>query len=281
MRDVQLAVGFPRSRGRLALGCVAVTNRRLPDNEAASFISKHSVGLLLPNQSWAGGVRPVGSGSLVTFDGRYFILTATHVWAELESSAIVYYTEIGEIPHAACLHRESLTATSLADNLIREPGPFDADLTLLGLHRADSRKMGARLSFFPLVREGSGSMDDWVLVGIPGVLAHRDPAQINTLLFELRAIFVATLADEERDGLDFLKSRPFPDPLSPIKDYRGLSGGGLWSVQYYPEKMADERYNVFLIGVNFYQAAEEIRSLGGKAIKKLVQKVRGGATMPI
>jgi hypothetical protein len=38
--------------------------------------------------------------------------------------------------------------------------------------------------------------------------------------------------------------------------------------------VADERYEVFLIGVNFYQTEKEIRCLGRKAIKKLVRKVR-------
>jgi hypothetical protein len=252
-----------------------MTKRQFPDLEAASFIAKHSVALLLPDQSWPGGVRPVGSGSLVTFDGRHFILTATHVWAALRGSTIIYYSAIDEISHAACLHRDSLTPYSLDDNVMQEPGPFDADLTLLELHAVDYRKMDARLSFFPLEREGSRSMNDCVTIGSPGVLAQKDSAQINTLFFELRGIFVETLTEEdERDGLDFLKSLPFQDPNSPIRDYRGMSGGGLWSVHYYPEKVAGERYEVFLIGVNFYQTEKEIRCLGREAIKKLVQKVR-------
>ena len=254
-----------------------MTKRQFPDTEAASFIAKHSVALLLPDQSRPGGVRPVGSGSLVTFDGRHFILTATHVWAALRrpTTTIIYYSAIGEISHAACLYKDSLTPYSLDDNVGQEPGPFDADLTLLELHAADYRKMDARLSFFPLERESSESMNDWVIVGSPGVLAQQDSAQINTLLFELRAIFVESLTEEEeREGLDFHKSLPFQDPDSPIRDYRGMSGGGLWSVRYYPEKAADERYQVFLIGVNFYQTEKEIRCLGREAIKKLVQKVR-------
>jgi hypothetical protein len=71
--------------------------------------------------------------------------------------------------------------------------------------------------------------------------------------------------------------RPYQDTNSPISDYRGLSGGGLWAVYYYPEKAADERYETFLMGVNFYQTEGEIRCLGRKGIKKLIQKVRGPA----
>jgi hypothetical protein len=212
---------------------------------------------------------------LVTFDGRHFILTATHVWAALQRSSTIYYSAIAERSHGASLHKDSLTPYSLNDEINVNPKPFDADLTLLELHAADHRNMGARLSFFLLEREEAESINDCVTIGSPGVLAQKDSTETNTLSMELRAIFVEELTVEgERDGLDFLKAFPFQDPVSPIQDYCGLSGGGLWSVHYYPEKAADERYEVFLIGVNFYQDDKEIRCLGRKAIKKLVQKVR-------
>jgi len=252
-----------------------MTKRQSPNMEAASFISKHSVALLLPDQSRPGGVRPVGSGSLVTFDGRHFILTATHVWAALRRSSIIHYSAIAERSHSASLHKDSLTSYSLDDNVRENPKPFDADLTLLELHAVDYRNMDARLSFFPLEREEVGLINDFVTIGSPGVLAQKDSTETNTLSMELRAIFVEALTEEEeRDGLDFLKALPFQDRDSPIRDYHGLSGGGLWSVHYYPEKAADKRYEVFLIGVNFYQDEKEIRCLGPKAIKKLIQKVR-------
>jgi len=252
-----------------------VIERQFPDMEAASFISKHSVALLLPDQPRPGGVRPVGSGSLVTFDLRHFILTATHVWAALQRESTIYYSAIAERSHGAGLHKDSLTPYSLDDNIKVNPKPFDADVTLLELHVADCRNMGARLSFFPLEREEREPIGDCVIIGSPGVLAQKDPTETNTLSMELRAIFLAELIEEgERDGLDFLKALPCQDPISPIQDYRGLSGGGLWSVHYYPENAADKRYEVFLIGVNFYQDDKQIRCLGRKAIKRLVQKVR-------
>lgn len=262
---------------RLACRCAMTIKRKYPDMEAASFISKHSVALLLPAENLPGGVRLVGSGSLVTFDGRYFILTATHVLAALSdpSAKYIYYSATGDRPHAARLQKDFLTPYSLDDTIRENPKPFDADVTLLELHRVDYSTMAARLSFFPLEREEDGPINDWVTIGSPGVLAQKDRTVTNTLLFELRGIFVEKLKfEEERDGLDFFKALPFQDPASPIQDYRGFSGGGLWSVHYYPEKVADERYEVFLIGVNFYQDDKEIRCLGRKAIRKLVQKAR-------
>lgn len=118
-------------------------------------------------------------------------------------------------------------------------------------------------------------MNDWVVIGAPGVLAHKDVREINTLSFEIRAIFVETLTQEaDRNGLDFLRGLPYQDLTSPIRNYQGMSGGGLWSLSYYPDKVADERYEVFLIGVIFWQKDKEIRCVGRKAIKQLIRKVR-------
>lgn len=255
--------------------------RAIPNLEAASFIGKHSVAFLLPDQGAPGGVGLRASGSLVTFDHRYFVLTATHVWAALRLSPTIHCSAIADISHDFNLPREAFAPYSLDDNLEKALGAgqkveeFDADLTLLELHPADRGRMETRSSFFPLEREPDAGMNDWVMIGAPGVLAHKDASEINTLSFEIRSIFVDTLTQEaDRNGLDFLRGLPYEDPISPVHDYRGMSGGGLWSLSYYPDKLADERYEVFLIGVSFWQNKKEIRCLGRKAIKQLVQKVR-------
>jgi len=199
----------------------------IPNLEAASFIGKHSVAFLLPDQGAPGGVHLKASGSLVTFDQRYFISTATHVWAALRKSPIIHCSAIADVSHDFNLPREALTAYSLDDNLEKalEAGKkleeFNADLTLLELHPADRRRMETRSSFFPLEREPDAGMNDWVMIGAPGVLAHKDAREINTLSFEIRSIFVDTLTQEaERNGLDFLRGVPYEDPISPVQDYR-------------------------------------------------------------
>jgi hypothetical protein len=258
-----------------------MSKRPIPDLEAANFVGKHSLAFLLPDQSAPGGVGLRASGSLVTFDHRYFVLTATHVWAALQKSPTIHCSAIANVTHDFNFPREALRPCSLDDHLEKalvagqKLKEFDADLTLLELHAADRRRMETRSSFFPLEREPAMEMNDWMTIGAPGVLARQDAGQINTLFFEIRGIFIDTLAQEaERDGLDFLRGLPYPDPSSPIQDYRGMSGGGLWSLSYYPTKAAGERYEVFLIGVIFYQYDKEIRCLGRKAIKQLIQKVR-------
>jgi hypothetical protein len=276
-----------RTKKKVLLGeveCVesiAMSERLFPDLEAASFISKHSLAFLLPKQGSPGGVQLKASGSLVTFDQRYFVLTATHVWAALQKSSTIHYSAISEITHDVVLRKEALKAYSLDDDLERalvageDLKETDADLTLLELHAADYRNMQVRLSFFSLAREPHAKIDDCVIIGAPGVLAQSDAKEINTMYFELRAIFVQALTHEaEHDGLDFLSGLPYQDASSPIQNYQGMSGGGLWSVSYFPGKPAGERYDVFLIGVIFWQDNGKIRCLGRKAIQRLVQKVR-------
>jgi hypothetical protein len=170
----------------------------IPNLEAASFIGKHSVAFLLPDQGATGGVRLKASGSLVTFAQRYFISTATHVWAALRKSPIINCSAIADLSHDFNFPREALTDYSLDDNLEKSLGAgkeleeFDADLTLLELHPADRRRIEARSSFYPLEREPHPEMNDWVMIGSPGVLAHKDAREINTLSFEIRSHVAAS-----------------------------------------------------------------------------------------
>src|SRR5271155_5574638 len=114
-----------------------MSKRPIPNLEAASFVGKHSVAFLLPDQGAPGGIGLRASGSLVTFDQRYFVLTATHVWIALRPSPIIHCSAIADISHDFNLPREALTPFSLDDNLAEALGAgtkleeFDADLTLL------------------------------------------------------------------------------------------------------------------------------------------------------
>lgn len=85
--------------------------RSIPNLEAARFIYKHSVAFLAPDRDAPGGVRLVASGSLITFDQRYFILTATHVWASLRQSPRIHFSAIEGISHDFNVPKEALTRT--------------------------------------------------------------------------------------------------------------------------------------------------------------------------
>ncbi len=74
----------------------------------------------------------------------------------------------------------------------------------------------------------------------------------------------------------------FPEP-SPLYEYNGLSGGGLWELSYVPDETAIEgfRYEPMFFGVNFLQQREDttkpcekVRCLGRRAVQSLINKYR-------
>ena len=84
-------------------------------HDAASFVGRYCVALLRPDFHSAGGVGMVGSGSLVRYRGRRFILTATHVWQQLRKQDMIHFTMVREMNHSSQINREALTPYSLDD----------------------------------------------------------------------------------------------------------------------------------------------------------------------
>ena len=73
------------------------------------------------------------------------------------------------------------------------------------------------------------------------------------------------------------------DQDSPLYEYYGLSGGGLWELSYVPDETAIEgfRYEPMFFGVNFLQQRndttkswEKVRCLGRRAVQSLIDKYR-------
>jgi len=84
-------------------------------------------------------------------------------------------------------------------------------------------------------------------------------------------------------GLDFVTVYPHTDHNSPLYEYNGLSGGGLWELSYVPDETAIEgfRYEPMFFGVNFLQQREDttkpcekVRCLGRRAVQSLINKYR-------
>ena len=67
--------------------------------------------------------------------------------------------------------------------------------------------------------------------------------------------------------------KPSQDADSPVERWGGMSGGGLWLLSYFPKPDGEIDYDVFLLGVAFFQDGEEIRCHSRKSIAKLAQKV--------
>src|SRR2546429_8436615 len=71
----------------------------------------------------------------------------------------------------------------------------------------------------------------------PGQVAPYDPIAPTALNFEMSARPVGKIEEENHPalGLDFVTVYPHTDHNSPLYEYNGLSGGGLWELSYVPE----------------------------------------------
>jgi hypothetical protein len=259
----------------------AVSTERYFD--ACRFVYKHSIAFLEEDK---GLVKLRGSGTLVTFDGERFILTANHVWRELRQKTTICITMIDKIIHKTEMYVAALGECSLSE--VHEPDLFSADLTLLKINPIDHGRLDARLSFYAFGHEKRGRANlanDYVIFGAPGQLATSDSADPTVLDFELRATPVRNIEEENHPelGLDFFTVHPYVDQNSPLYKYNGLSGGGFWELSYIPDETAIEgfRYEPMFLGVNFLQQREgptkpweKVRCLGRRSVQSLINKYR-------
>jgi hypothetical protein len=251
--------------------------------DACRFVCKHSIAFLEVNK---GFVRLRGSGTLVTFDNEKFILTANHVWRELRRKTKICISMIDEITHRTEIYVAALEECSLSE--VANPSALSADLTLLKINPIDHGRLDSRLSFYPFGREKRGQADlanDYVIIGAPGQVAASDPVDPTVLDFEIRATPIGKIEEENHPdlGLDFFTVYPHTDQNSPLYEYYGLSGGGLWELSYVPDETAIEgfRYEPMFLGVNFLQQREDttkpwekVRCLGRRAVQSVINKYR-------
>jgi len=87
----------------------------------------------------------VGSGTLVQFRDRRFILTATHVWQRLRKHDVIHFTMVRGMNHSSQIRREALTPHSLDDIPYEDLTPTSPDLTLLELNPIDANRIETRL----------------------------------------------------------------------------------------------------------------------------------------
>jgi hypothetical protein len=240
-------------------------------HDAASFVGRYCLALLRPDPQAYGGVRMVGSGTLVLVGGRRCILTATHVWQKLRQYGEIHFSMVRGMNHSSKINREALTPYSLDDIPRSSLTPTSPDLTLLELHPVDANRIETRLGFMPLNRAFEAEEDeqqDILIAGAPGVLGKTE---WDHLAFELRGVFAKEMR-EEVDG-EFIIINPIQEADSPIKDWGGMSGGGLWLLSYFPKPGGGIDYDAFLLGVVFFQSGEEIRCQSRKSIAKLAEKI--------
>lgn len=193
--------------------------------DACRFVCKHSIAFLEEGKDV---VHLRGSGTLFTFDGEKFILTANHMWRELRQKTKVCISMIDKTIHRTEIYVAALKECSLSE--VADPDLLSADLTLLKINPIDYGRLDARLSFYAVGHEKRGRADlanDYVIIGAPGQVATYDPVDPAVLNFEMRATSVGKIEEENHPelGLDFYTVYPNTDQNSPPSRYNGLSGG--------------------------------------------------------
>jgi len=125
-----------------------------------------------------------GSGTLVRFRGRRFILTATHVWQRLRENDLIYFTMAREINHSSNVSRDSLKSYSLDDIPYKDLTPTSPDLTLLELDPVDANLIETRLSFTPLEKAFNAREDelhqDILVVGAREFCVNQKEDNLNS-----------------------------------------------------------------------------------------------------
>ena|ERR1700733_402540 len=210
-----------------------------------------------------GHLAPAGTGTLVSFRDSHYILTACHVWENGLKKCD--YIRIPLKENEPCRFginpREVVSRGATIPSVWNEWGP---DVTLL---RIPPERVGSFIavgrSFYPLSmkreRRVDCALETTFLLGAP---ALRGSFTIESAIPELQAMNVILdtgqylslgLSAELRphfDFLDVLIDTTLPDVSS---SFKGVSGGGLWTVYVYRGINGDIETLKSLRGVAFWQ----------------------------
>lgn len=221
-------------------------------------------------------VHLVGSGTLVVFGNSHYLLTAAHVWhSRLQKYDATGLTLKEDVDHCFPIPNGAIKVHELAETKLDEWGP---DIVFLGIPDSHVGTIGAHRLFYSLDKEPKrkekGYLGVRILNGTPGVLA-KGVGKIQVV--EMQSMYVAidpNFYDHDKfDLIDFEMDTTLPQV---IKDFRGVSGGGLWDVQIFPIGGGKFDSTETLQGVAFYQLGlkgnvQTVRCHGPKTIRALIE----------
>lgn len=210
-----------------------------------------------------------GSGTLVSINGRYAILTADHVLENLPNTGnvgLILPTRYGAQLHRVTLNMALAQKVRIARGTVESDGP---DIGVLLIPTPIVSTIKASKSFYNLDKknpEGSDSLPIdrgfWLLCG----MAHewtRDtsPEHGYQKVKIFRGICGAGIVSSERsvgefDYLDF--ETTYDGAYEGPESYGGFSGGGLWQIDVAKTQNGELVIkDKILSGVIFYQSALE------------------------
>jgi hypothetical protein len=237
-------------------------------DEAARTLSVFATALGWP------GVH-VGGGTFVRINGRAGILTARHVWDDLDTAR-------DEHPNVNLIIKDGAHSYSLPVQyftphvfLNERSKAFGPDIQFLELPQEAVSKIAATKSF----AEISANAERWlplamaddgfgVELGFPAEHARRVAHGKSDVLLELRGGYVTKIQNHRRKyDCDYVETVAEQESVAGLpRSYAGVSGSGLWRVPMNkkagePIDKATMAGNYVLAGIVFYQEAFSRRKM--------------------
>jgi hypothetical protein len=244
----------------------------------------------------------IGSGSFISWDGKFGILTAEHVVNHPHSAELsldysgkrtqVLQLAIAEYPHVLAMPVKCLSGISLGNRTTDEHGPDLSVIILPQCPQLDSIR--AKKSFWPLdvrtnVKIERALVNQGVVcfcghpaerLGKPGPVGAFPDAQYTPGL----AGITQQVSYYEKNGFDYVEAKSVRGTTSgALSSYGGMSGGGFWRVPIYQTSGGDNaelQTGLWLLGTVFWQGPEldgyrVLRAHGPKTIYQvLLRKLR-------
>jgi hypothetical protein len=197
-------------------------------------------------------LRLAGTGTLVMVDGKYFILTALHVWEEVLKSA----DRIGITVKENTVHRTVIDRGAVAAFGWSRPtewSEWGPDMVLLSVPAEDVGRISAYRCFWNLasrIEINAEVLEVRILMGTPAALGTITDTYAD---LQINGMFLGPETHHTRGELDYLDYEidlSFPVP----RNFGGVSGGGVWQVYVYWTPSGEEvDWKMSLHGVAFYQ----------------------------
>ncbi|MBN8995422.1 MAG: trypsin-like peptidase domain-containing protein [Rhizobiales bacterium] len=198
------------------------------------FILKSTIPILVERKE--GKPDPVGTGTLLTINGRHFIITARHLFAD-DWSALEHLA----VPDAL----DGDTYTRILNLVCSTPKNGDVDIAILEVTNPESvREIKANWNFLTLenVDVSASATNVWI-VGYPGknysIVGKRLVAEPVTVLTERLRETPKAARQPVHQGLDLFYAYGKSAHLlgkgdAPTPELQGMSGTAIWDVSSQP-----------------------------------------------
>ncbi|NOT05046.1 MAG: hypothetical protein HOP27_10660 [Anaerolineales bacterium] len=262
------------------------TSKKLID-EIAHTLQLYTVALLkvfVDKRSGNKKITHIGSGTLVSIDNVYGILTAHHVIRELEYGEHLGLTIAREgQEHEFTIPKIDLHIIDIGIPETEKNGP---DLSFVVIPALNVGTIKATKHFYPILPDQERMLSEdkpivgiWCICGSPEEMTIEESSEVfNKVISFCNYCGIGGIPSyDEKEGWDYCEITVDYKQDSRIpQKFNGVSGGGLWQILIVSEP--DNPYKIkdhILSGVVFWQSAKDgdSRNLRCHSRKSVYQKV--------